>query len=201
MRSLDSASAFHAAQSSRTRLCLAILALLSSSPVLAQVASVTTSVAGQNGSPAPQQRVTLANPATGFAAEAVTNVQGQAHFAAVPAGEGYVVVIDGQTLSTNVRLRANETRTLVLALPVDSVVVTATKRVLAPNLTDAEVSAGLSRDALVALPVEARDLSHALLRLPNVVPSTGFFPEAPEVSINGANGLFAQYLVDGLDNN
>jgi len=87
MRSLDSASAFHAAQSSRTRLCLAILALLSSSPVLAQVASVTTSVAGQNGSPAAQQRVTLANPATGFAAEAVTNVQGQAHFAAVPAGE------------------------------------------------------------------------------------------------------------------
>jgi len=201
MRSLDSASAFHAAQSSRTRLCLAILALLSSSPVLAQVASVTTSVAGQNGSPAAQQRVTLANPATGFAAEAVTNVQGQAHFAAVPAGEGYVVVIDGQTLSTNVRLRANETRTLVLALPVDSLVVTATKRVLAPNLTDAEVSAGLSRDALVALPVEARDLSRALLRLPNVVPSTGFFPEAPEVSINGANGLFAQYLVDGLDNN
>jgi hypothetical protein len=51
------------------------------------------------------------------------------------------------------------------------------------------------------LPVEARDLTRALVRLPNVVASTGFFPEAPEVSINGANGLFAQYLIDGIDNN
>jgi len=168
---------------------------------LAQVANVTTSVEVEDGAPAARQRVTLSNPATGFSADAVTNAQGQAHFAAVPAGEGYVVVIDGQTLSTDIRLRANETRTLALALPVASVVVTATRHVLAPNLTDAEVSAGLSSDELEALPVEARDLSRALLRLPNVVPSTGFFPEAPEVSINGANGLFAQYLVDGLDNN
>jgi hypothetical protein len=85
---------------------------------LAQVANVTTSVEVEDGAPAARQRVTLSNPATGFAADAVTNAQGQAHFAAVPAGEGYVVVIDGQTLSTDIRLRANETRTLALALPV-----------------------------------------------------------------------------------
>ena len=31
--------------------------------------------------------------------------------------------------------------------------------------------------------------------------ATGFFPEAPSVSINGANGLFVNYLIDGMDNN
>jgi hypothetical protein len=41
----------------------------------------------------------------------------------------------------------------------------------------------------------------ALVRLPNVVPSTGFFPEAPSISINGSNGLDTNYLIDGLDNN
>ena len=41
----------------------------------------------------------------------------------------------------------------------------------------------------------------ALIRLPNVVPSTGFFPEAPSISINGSNGLDTNYLIDGLDNN
>ena len=31
--------------------------------------------------------------------------------------------------------------------------------------------------------------------------ATGFFTEAPNVSINGANGLYTNYLIDGLDNN
>lgn len=172
-------------------------------PVIAygQAANVTTAVTAASGTPAAGQRVQLRNPATGYSAEALTNAQGQAHFPAVPAADGYVLVIDDQTLSTGIRLRANESRTIQLALPLTDVIVTATRRTLAPNFTDAEVSAGLSARELADLPVEARDLSRALLRLPNVVPSTGFFPEAPEVSINGANGLFTQYLIDGFDNN
>jgi len=31
--------------------------------------------------------------------------------------------------------------------------------------------------------------------------ATGFFPEAPNVSINGANSLYTNYLIDGMDNN
>lgn len=104
-------------------------------------------------------------------------------------------------LATDIRLRSNQAETVSLMLPVDTVLVTARRRAVAANTTDAEVSASLTERELAALPVEARDLSRALLRLPNVVPSTGFFPEAPEVSVNGANGLFAQYLIDGLDNN
>lgn len=57
------------------------------------------------------------------------------------------------------------------------------------NFTNAEVSGSLSAEDLASLPVEARDLATVLYRLPNVMQSTGFFNEAPSVSINGANGL------------
>jgi hypothetical protein len=40
-----------------------------------------------------------------------------------------------------------------------------------------------------------------LFRLPNVSQATGFFPESPNVSINGASSLYTSYLIDGLDNN
>lgn len=167
----------------------------------AQTAGITVSVLDPEGTPAANRSIELSRPGAGFSAKSTTNNQGQVYFAAVPSAAGYVLSVDDQVLATDIRLRSNQTRTLSLTLPLDTVVVSATRSALAVNMTDAEVSAGLSQRDLAALPVEGRDLSRALLRLPNVVPSTGFFPEAPEVSINGANGLFTQYLVDGLDNN
>lgn len=167
----------------------------------AQTAGVTVSVLTSEGDPAVGRSVEFSRPGSGYSAKSTTNGQGQAHFVAVPSAIGYALSVDDQVLATDIRLRSNERRALSLTLPLDTVVVSATRSALGINMTDAEVSAGLTERDLAALPVEGRDLSRALLRLPNVVPSTGFFPEAPEVSINGANGLFAQYLVDGLDNN
>ncbi len=177
--------------------CLALAPIA----VAAQTAGVTVSVLTYEGAPAVDRSVELTRPGSGYSATSSTNHQGQAHFDAVPSATGYALSVDGQALATDIRLRSNQTRMLSLTLPLDTVIVSARRSALTPNMTDAEVSAGLTERELAALPVEGRDLSRALLRLPNVVPSTGFFPEAPEVSINGANGLFAQYLVDGLDNN
>lgn len=177
--------------------CIVLLPAVSA----AQTAVVTVSVLTAEGAPAANRSVELSRPGAGYSAKSNTNDQGQAHFAAVPSATGYALHVAGQVLATDIRLRSNQTRALSLTLPLDTVVVSATRSALAVNMTDAEVSAGLTERELGALPIEARDLSRALLRLPNVVPSTGFFPEAPEVSINGANGLFAQYLIDGLDNN
>ena len=101
-------------------------------------------------------------------------------------------------------LRANFTSSVTLRLaPADAgqIVVTGARRITQLNTVNAEVSASLGRDELVALPIEGRDVLGALVRLPNVVPSTGFFPEAPGISINGSNGLDTNYLLDGLDNN
>ena len=180
-----------------------LIAVSVSAPLVAvaQVASLTATVLDADGVPGAGEPVELSNDATGYRAGVVANPQGQAHFAAVPAADGYSLSIDGQVLSTAIRLRANESRTISLPLPLAAIEVTARREAVALNRTDSEVSAGLSGRELAALPIEARDLSRALLRLPNVAPSTGFFPEAPQVSINGANGLFAQYLIDGLDNN
>ncbi len=69
------------------------------------------------------------------------------------------------------------------------------------NTINAEVASELNLDELESLPVEARDINSVLYRLPNVTPATGFFPEAPSVSINGANSLYTNYLIDGMDNN
>ncbi|HNP35254.1 MAG TPA: TonB-dependent receptor [Woeseiaceae bacterium] len=164
--------------------------------------AATIDIAVNDTSERPRQglSVNLKNSGTGFLATSVSNTAGRARFNSVPVGPGYSVVIDGIELASDIRLRSNETRAISVRLQ-DTITVTARRRALSINSLDAEVSATLNRRELEALPVEARDLSRALVRLPNVVPATGFYPEAPPVSINGANGLFTQYLIDGLDNN
>ncbi|MFY0673172.1 MAG: TonB-dependent receptor [Bacteroidia bacterium] len=69
------------------------------------------------------------------------------------------------------------------------------------NTVNAEVSSELGNREISKLPVEGRDITRALFRLPNVSQATGFYPEAPNVAINGANSLFTNYLIDGFDNN
>ena len=182
---------------------LAVLAsglLLHPGLVWAQTAVVDVAVARPEGGPADHRDVELRSPATGFSHHATTGAQGRARFEVVPPGTDYAVVVEGAELASGVSLRANESKSVSVVLP-DTVVVTAQRHRATVNELDAEVSAGLTARELGVLPVEARDLSRALIRLPNVAPSTGFFPEAPPVSINGANGLYAQYLIDGLDNN
>lgn len=166
----------------------------------AESATVDVAVADTDGSPLTSQAVVLSNRSTGFEASGMTNSSGRARFSAVPAGPGYAVLVDGVELAVDIRLRSNEARA-VSVRRIENITVTGRLSEVSINALDAEVSATLGSDELEALPIEARDLTRALIRLPNVVPSTGFFPEAPPVSINGANGLFTQYLIDGLDNN
>ena len=66
---------------------------------------------------------------------------------------------------------------------------------------NAQIGSELHRAELEALPIEGRDLRRALHRLPHLTQATGFFPEAPLIAINGANALFVNYQIDGLDNN
>ena len=181
-----------------TRLISLLVLLLAAMPALG--ASVDVALTAGDSSPATNTAITLQNRLTGFDATVISNASGRARFSAVPAGPGYAIVVDGIELASDVRLRSNETRAVAVRL-IENITVTARPASLAVNGLDAEVSAGLNQQELAVQPIEARDLSRALVRLPNVVPSTGFFPEAPTVSINGANGLFTQYLIDGMDNN
>lgn len=166
---------------------------------LAQGATLDVAVLRGDGARLDGHTVEVRNAGTGYTRRMLTSAQGRAHFEAVPAAEGYQVYLDGAPASEPIALRADESRSVAVGL-LDTVVVSATRAATSTKL-GAEVSADLDREQLAALPIEARDLSGALVRLPGVSASTGFFPEAPSVSINGANGLYTQYLLDGADNN
>ncbi|HYC05266.1 MAG TPA: TonB-dependent receptor [Azospirillaceae bacterium] len=173
--------------------------LLGASHALAQAIEVV--VLDPAGRPVPNTQVRLTNPGTGFDATVAADASGKARFPALATLGAYVASVGSQSAEP-VELRANFTRTVTLTVGgIEEVVVQGIRSEARLNLTNAEVSSSFGARELQELPVEARDLSTVLFRLPNVTQATGFFPEAPAVSINGANALFTQYLVDGLDNN
>ncbi len=69
------------------------------------------------------------------------------------------------------------------------------------NRTDATVSGFITKAEIQALPIEGRDVTKSLTRLPNITVSTLSYNEAPSISINGLSGIYTNYLIDGLDNN
>jgi outer membrane receptor for ferrienterochelin and colicin len=155
--------------------------------------------------------VWLENPEIGYAEPRTTNAQGKAFFAGLPTAGVYEMSVRqsgvyNEARAGNVRLRSNEKRSVVLLVgPVsevqlDEVVVEGTGFARL-NTTSAEVASTLQAEEVEWLPIEGRDITRALYRLPNVTQATGFYPEAPNVSINGANSLYVNYLIDGMDNN
>jgi outer membrane receptor protein involved in Fe transport len=87
----------------------------------------------------------------------------------------------------------------VAALSVMNVIATPPRALL--NTQNASTGGSLERAQLQALPTDARDPISLAYTIPGVAPATGFFGDAPRLSFGGANALYSQYLVDGLDNN
>jgi outer membrane receptor protein involved in Fe transport len=153
----------------------------------------------------------LTNSSRNLTLEQTSNQQGKATFRNLSALDGYQVffekAFDYTSESSELfSVRSNQSPTIILVLrkivsqTLEEVVVSSstTSKI---NRRDAEVSSELKAAEIQEIPVEGRDITRALYRLPNVTQATGFYPEAPNVSINGANGLFASYLIDGMDNN
>ncbi|GIV61399.1 MAG: TonB-dependent receptor [Rhodothermaceae bacterium] len=162
--------------------------------------------------PVPGVTVYLENEAIGYGEADVTNEQGKVRFPAVTTAGLYDVYVPAsdtyyEARADDIRLRANYTRSIILLLvPVRTielgeVTVTAQTSFAEINTVNAEVGATLREQEVELLPVEGRDVTRVLYRLPNVTQATGFFPEAPNVSVNGANSLYANYMIDGMDNN
>lgn len=156
-------------------------------------------------------QLTAQNNAIGFETSKTTNSKGIATFSGLNTAGSYTILSAETetytfTASEPVILRSNFKRTVTLVLPYKREVDLQGVTVYAPsttriNMHNAEVSSEMRISEIRSLPVEGRDVSRMLYRLPNVTQATGFFPEAPNVSINGANPLFNNYLIDGLDNN
>ena len=157
--------------------------------------------------------VTLINKQQGYSVQKKTSSIGKASFNSIPVVNGYQVSFIGNkkysaTVSEIVDVRSNEELVVQLLLFPASYdqeslqeVILSTRKTAKINRKNAEVSFELKEEELTELPVEGRDITRALFRLPNVSQATGFFPETPNVSINGGNGLFTSYLIDGMDNN
>ncbi len=183
--------------------------LVVAAPALAQQAGLQVAViSAESGAPLADTAIVVANDELGIARAARTDANGQVRLEALPTGGAWVVrhaatadLAAGETPPLTLRTNFTRSVTLALAGTAGEIVVTAARSLSSINMVNAEVSASLGETQLRALPVEARDLFGALVRLPNVVPSTGFFPESPSISINGSNGLDTNYLIDGLDNN
>lgn len=189
---------------------IAAFAVSLSSPALAQQAGLQIAVVdADTGAPVADAVVMVSNPAIGFQRALRSNEQGLVRLEALSTSGAYVVSApasdDYQASEAQaVTLRSNFARSVTLQLNAEgaaAIVVTASRAVTGINTVNGEISASLSANELQALPIEGRDVIGSLVRLPNVVASTGFFPESPGISINGSNGLDTNYLIDGLDNN
>ncbi|MEZ4921157.1 MAG: TonB-dependent receptor [Saprospiraceae bacterium] len=154
-------------------------------------------------------QVLLENEAIGFRAEKFSDADGKVLFSGLSLNGNYTVRVPEQgdfleARRINITLNSNEYTSVVLGLgkkyesTLSEVVVSGANRI---NTRNAEVASVLKQKELETLPLEGRDISRLLYRLPNVVQATGFYPEAPNVSINGSNSLFTNYLIDGMDNN
>ena len=197
--------------SSRLLVSACVLAVTTvANPALAQQAGVQIAlVDASTNQPAADVVVLVENADIGFSRTARSDEQGFVRIEGLTTAGTYRVTTLSNGKYANdeqasVVLRSNFTSSVTLRLAPaggEAIVVTGTRRITQLNTVNAEVSASLGKAELTALPIEGRDVIGSLVRLPNVVASTGFFPEAPSVSINGSNGLDTNYLLDGLDNN
>ena len=198
-------------QSSRFLLAAcAVVVSAAALPAQAQQAGLQVAlVDAVSGDPVAGVTVRIENAAIGLSRELQSDAQGFVRVEGLTTAGTYAITTlpNAQYRAAGaaiIDLRANFTGSVTLRMSgagSDTIVVSGARGITRLNTVNAEISASLGREELATLPIEGRDVLGALIRLPGVVPSTGFFPEAPAIAINGSNGLDTNYLLDGLDNN
>ncbi|TPN87239.1 TonB-dependent receptor [Aquimarina algicola] len=179
---------------------------------IAQEDFTVTAIDFETNQPIANITITLTNITQGISLENTTDLKGKAIFRSIPVLNNYSVTFNENDqyytyTKQQIDVRSNENPSIQIALLKKGAETTLEEVQLSTtssakiNRRDAEVAFELKAKEIEELPVEGRDITRVLFRLPNVSQATGFFPEAPNVSINGANPLFTSYLIDGMDNN
>ena len=179
----------------------------------AQVAAGQAVVAGtvraQDGRPLAGATVAF-QPAAGGPESAVAQTDAGGRFRlGVPAGAaGQLVVRRTQYAPSSVAvsaiaagMRRDVGVTLAPLAQLDVVTVVAERDRPLLNTQDATTGGVITRRELQTLPTDARDPVTLAYTIPGVAQATGFFGDAPRLSINGQNSLYTQYSIDGLENN
>lgn len=192
----------------RMTLLLAGVALASSlgaAPAGAQAgATLTGTLRAQDGTPVAGGRVRFV-PGGG---EAETDAGGHFRLAVASSTAGSLVFAAVGFTGDSVAVpalapgaRREVALTLVPLHLLDAVTVVAARARPLLNTEDATTGGAVEAAELEALPTDAREPLSLLFNVPGVAQSTGFFGDAPPLSINGSNSLYTQYTLDGLDNN
>ncbi len=188
---------------------IAGLFVLTGQLALAQ-ASLEITLLDSSKAPVSFHPVEIINPSIGFSQQALSTVNGKVRLDGLSTSGTYSVVpaesdFYNAAAIQGISLTSDKTTSITLtmgqktvALEGVTVVADAYQTI---NATDAEVASELTAREIQQLPVEGRDITRTLYRLPNITQATGFFPEAPNVAINGANALYTNYQIDGLENN
>lgn len=140
----------------------------------------------------------------------VTRTDGAGRFslAVAPGASGWLLVARPGWVGERIRLAplapGAEREVAVTLAPLyvlDAVTVTAGEARPLLNTDDATTGGTIEAAELPALPTDARQPLTLAFTVPGVAQATGFFGDAPPLTIGGSNALYTQYLIDGLDNN
>ncbi len=175
------------------------------------LSTVSGGVRSVSGAPVRSARVLFTArtaPGPEFRATALTDASGQFRMRIPSATEGTLTFVAAGFQTTRISLSpvaVGATRTVTAVLPVlfalDAVTVVAAPERPLLNTRDAVTGGSVDRLELQALPSDARNPIALAFTIPGVAQATGFFGDAPLLTIAGANSLYTQYNIDGLDNN
>ncbi|WP_026904433.1 TonB-dependent receptor [Pedobacter glucosidilyticus] len=190
------------------RIILSLLILFCTVNLFAQ-SSVNVLLNTEDKKPLSGYNITLKNLLTDSSFTAITNKNGLALFKNVKQGEYQIqalsrlnYAIENRTLVVDSALETNIT---LIARKKDfqelNEISVIADKALKINKTDAAVSSYISKKEIQNLPIEGRDVTKSLYRLPNLTISTLGYNEAPTIAINGLSGIYTNYMIDGLDNN
>lgn len=153
--------------------------------------------------------IQLKNVKTAAFFSATSNNDGLVTFTNIPEFGNYVAILPEDKgydpIDANIIISQNNQYIIfyvsqIKSSRLDEVVVNANRRPTI-NKKDATVSSYVTKAEIEAMPIEGRDITKSFIRLPNVTSATLGYNESPQISINGGNPIFTNYLIDGMDNN
>lgn len=193
------------------RIILFSIALLASITTYAQK-SLTISIINQNSESVAGIEVNLTNVTDKTNKVTVSDAFGKALFNNLTGGKYEIKVNSSLNYNANnatvIINKSNLDQKLTVTLTqkgsyeLNEVGITENKNIAVKiNKTDAAVAQYISKTQIQTLPIEGRDVTKSLYRLPNITISSLSYNEAPSIAINGLSGIYTNYLIDGMDNN
>ncbi|WP_411272701.1 TonB-dependent receptor plug domain-containing protein [Daejeonella sp.] len=193
------------------RILLSILVMVLSAYSYAQTALDIT-LNNTDNQAIPGLEVAVYNNSSKAIQRISTNNAGVASFAGLSAGTYEIRIrasINYNALTSTVILdNTGDSKSVVLRLSrkagyqLDEVAITEnSSQSVKINRTDAAVASYITKAQIQTLPIEGRDVTKSLYRLPNLTISSMGYNEAPTIAINGLSGIYTNYTIDGLDNN